>query len=57
MKALFGVLFSLGIIAAIVYGYVANIISLMTVNESVVVSILRFVGIFFVPIGVFIGYF
>jgi hypothetical protein len=51
------VIISLLFIVAVAYGYIANIVSLMTVSEVWVVSIARILGIFFVPLGVFIGYF
>lgn len=39
------------------YGYTANIVSLVSENESVGMMIGRVIGIFAAPIGVLLGYF
>jgi hypothetical protein len=52
-----GFIISLLFIVAVIYGYVANIVSLMTNHEAVVVSVTRAIGIFVMPLGVFLGYF
>ena len=44
-------------VGAIVYGYANNVIQLVTQNESTVIVIARFVGMFLGPVGVVLGYF
>ena len=52
MGVIFGFLFTL----AVVYGYIANIVFLVSHNEVVGLSIARAAGIFVVPLGVILGY-
>ena len=41
----------------IAYGYIANIVQLVTQNEAVGLSIARAVGIFAAPLGIILGFF
>ena len=46
----------LAIIVGVVYGYISNIVSLVTQNEEVGMIIGRVIGIFVAPIGIVLGY-
>lgn len=56
--SVFGVLIYLAIIVAILYGWIANIVTIFHSNFSEItgVLILRIVGIFVGPLGVVLGY-
>ena len=51
------VLAFIAIIIASLYGYINNILSLVLDVETTGIMIGRVIGIFFAPLGVFLGYF
>jgi hypothetical protein len=55
---LFGAVVWLGVIAAICYGWIANIITIAhsNFNDITGLLVLRVVGIFIAPIGAVLGY-
>lgn len=57
ISGIIAVLAALAMIVAIIYGYVANVYSLVTQNEAFGMMIGRVVGIFVAPIGIVLGYF
>lgn len=57
LKSIAAVAAILSVVAGILYGYVANIISLVTQTEPVGMMVGRAIGIFLAPIGVMLGYF
>jgi hypothetical protein len=57
LGTLTGIVLFLAIIAGSLYGYVSNIISLVSQNESMGMIIGRAIGIFFAPLGIVLGYF
>lgn len=56
MKHLIPTLFVLAFFAAAIYGYIANIASLVSHVEPIGMSIGRAIGIFVAPLGVILGY-
>ena len=52
-----GFVIMLAILVGGVYGYVANVYSLVTHNEAIGMTIGRAVGIFLAPLGIILGYF
>ena len=47
----------LTLVVGIVYGYIHNIVLLVTQNEALGMIIGRVLGIFIAPIGIVLGYF
>ena len=52
----FFLLFGFFVLVLGLYGYTANIVSLVTLNEAVGLSIARAVGIFVAPLGAVLGF-
>ena len=52
-----GVVAVLGVFGGIVYGYIHNIVSLVTNTEQLGLVAGRCLGIFVAPLGVVLGYF
>jgi len=57
ISGILGILAALAIIVGFIYGYIANIVSLVTQNEATGMMIGRVIGIFVAPLGVVLGYF
>ena len=56
-SGIFGVAFILSFVAGVSYGYVNNIVSLVSDVESTGMMVGRIIGIFMAPIGIVLGYF
>ena len=56
MKTIIAFAIILALFLASVYGYIANIVYLVSHNEAVGLSLARAVGIFLAPLGVILGF-